>query len=210
MKRIVAIVANGELLNQQLSDVFFDSVDLIIAADGGAAMCKACNIEPHYIIGDLDSVDKETLQHFSSAEIIRITEQDSTDMEKALQFARKFNPGKLRVLSAIGRRSDHSTANLMFLKDFNETIPVEIFDNYGILRILEPGRHVIEHAARKTVSFFSIQPVSNLTLHGFRYPLSKKSYHPYFVGISNVIEQNNCFVEFDSGTLFFYELLSEG
>lgn len=210
MKRIVAIVANGELLNQKLSDVFFEGVDLIIAADGGAAICKTCNIEPHYIIGDLDSVDDETLQHFSSSEIIRITEQDSTDMEKALQFVRKFDPGKVRVLSAIGRRSDHSTANLMFLKDFNELIPVEIFDNHGILRLLKPGRHSLKTAIGKTVSFFSMHPVNNLSLHGFRYPVSGQSYDPYFVGISNVVEHEKCTVEFDSGTLFYYELLNEG
>ena len=100
-------------------------------------------------------------------------------------------------------------ANLLFLAELNQTIPVKIYDNHGMMTILNPGKHDLAMERGRLVSFFSYGPVNHLTLAGFRYPLSRESYTNYFVGISNVCESNRVGVQFDSGILFMYEVLIE-
>jgi len=208
-EQIVAIVANGEVVQASIARPVLQSARIIIAADGGALTCKEAGVAPHYIIGDGDSLTGELREYFSGAELVKRSDQYSTDLEKAIAFARTLSPTAIVVLSALGKRSDHSAANLLFLAELNQTIPVKIYDNHGMMTILNPGRHDLAMERGRLVSFFSYGRVNHLTLAGFRYPLSRESYPNYFVGISNVCESNRVEVQFDSGILFMYEVLIE-
>lgn len=207
---IIAIIANGEVTRSAAAMDAVKSANVIIAVDGGAENCYITGITPDFILGDFDSITDETREHFPTVKFIHLADQDSTDMEKALSFARSYTPGRLIVLSALGRRMDHSSANLMFLAEFNTSVPVEIYDNHGKMTILNPGVHRILGRTNRIISFFSIRPLVNLTLRGFRYPLHNNSYDPFFVGISNVCESEECEVSFDQGILFMYEITGNG
>ena len=208
-EKIIAIVANGRPLESKLAVQAVKSASVIIAVDGGAISCKECRIKPDFIIGDFDSISRKTLEHFQDVEVIHIDDQYSTDMEKALNFATSLKPDRLIILSAFGKRMDHTIANLLFLTRYNETIPVEIYDNYGRMTILKEGKHILHHKPGTLISFFSPYPVKNLTLHGFRYNLQNQDYDPYFVGMSNVCEQDECVIEFKTGRIFSYLVLKE-
>lgn len=208
-EQIVAIVANGEVVKASIARPVLQSARIIIAADGGALTCQEAGVAPHYIIGDGDSLTDELKAYFPGAEWVKRSDQYSTDLEKAIVFARSLSPSAIMVLSVLGKRSDHSAANLLFLAELNQTIPVKIYDNYGLMTILNPGKHDLVMERGRLVSFFSYGSVKHLTLKGFRYPLSRESYPNYFVGISNVCESNRVAVQFDSGILFMYEVLME-
>ena len=104
---------------------------------------------------------------------------------------------------------DHTCANLLFLAEYNEKVPVTIYDNYGCMNILKEGRHILKYNPGTLISFFSPYPVKNLSLSGFQYNLQNQNYEPYFVGISNVCRQEECIVEFESGRIFSYLVLEE-
>ncbi len=203
-EKTVVIIANGEELNPDLCRAIVSKDNIIIAADGGAVACQNAKIFPHYIIGDLDSVTEDLQHFFSGSEIIHLTDQYSTDMEKALKLASSLSPHKVKILSALGKRSDHANANLLFLQEYNDKIPVEIYDNYGKLTVLKPGKHQFELEIGRTISFFSFGPVGNLSLRGFRYNLANENYANYFVGNSNVVESKTCEIEFKRGRIFMY------
>lgn len=131
LDKTIAIIANGEILFPELTRRILGDVDIIIAADGGIKTCKAAGIQPHYIISYLDSSTQENRETFPAAEIIHIQNQQTTDMQKALNLAASFEPKLIKVLSALGKRSDHSNANLLILREFNQQFPVEIYGNYG-------------------------------------------------------------------------------
>jgi len=208
-ERTIALIANGEPIKPESAHKILQDVEIIIAADGGALYCKKAGIHPHYIIGDLDSISDEVKQFFNNSEIIHLTDQYSTDMEKALKLASSLKPNRLKILSALGNRSDHANANLLFLREYNNEVPVEIYDNFGRLTILKPGKHILKLDVGVTVSFFSMGSIQNLFLKGFKYNLSNQNYESYFVGNSNVVVIEKCEVEFDSGSLFMYEVLDE-
>ena len=208
-KKIIAIIANGRALESNLAREAVRSATVIIAADGGALSCKETGIKPDFIIGDFDSISRDLLEHYNDVEIIHLEDQYSTDMEKALNFATSLAPDRLVVLSAFGKRVDHTSANLFFLAQYNEKIPVTIYDNFGRMSILKEGKHQLDYAPGTAVSFFSPYPVKNLSLQGFRYNLQNQNFKPYFVGISNVCEKEDCLIEFESGRIFSYEILKE-
>ena len=205
-EKIIAIVANGEPIRPEKILKILKNVHTIIAADGGALLCKEAGVHPHYIIGDFDSLSDEMRQFFTKSEIIHQSDQYSTDMEKALKLASTLKPDSLKVLSAIGRRSDHADANLLFLREYNNKVPVEIYDNNGKLTILKPGKHRLNLKIGRTISFFSMGSIKDLSLNGFKYNLAHQNYESYFVGNSNVVKSENCEVVFESGRMFMYEV----
>ncbi len=206
LSQTIAIIANGEATRPDLTRKITENVDIIIATDGGIKTCLTAGIQPHYIIGDMDSSTEEEREFFAEASIIRDSDQETTDMQKALRFAASLEPRLIKLLSALGKRADHSIANLLILHEFNRTCPVEIYDNYGKLSVLAEGHHVFKLKKGRTISFFSFGPISRLSLMGFRYNLSEQDYPSCFAGISNVVEEAVCEVNFEKGSLFMYEV----
>ncbi len=212
-EKIVVIIANGEAFKPYLKD-FISNSDIIIAADGGVINCKIANIIPDYIIGDLDSIQFDINKYFPAAEIIHNPDQETTDMEKSLNLAISLHPEKIKVFSAFGRRTDHIVGNILIFHKMiklilEESIELEIFDNFGKMKILTSGKHEIREKIGSTVSLFSISQIQNLTLKGFRYDLNNQDFTSNFLGISNVYESEICNINFDSGILFLYDVFPE-
>ena len=202
----IAIILNGEGLREQQLRSVVDQAEIIIAADGGANYCVQHNIHPHYIIGDLDSIHVAHEKLLPDSEVIRVDDQYSTDLEKAMKLAETLHGDRWLILNATGKRTDHTLANILFLAQKSKEIDLQIIDNYGRLRFLWPGQHTLQLSAGLTVSFLALQAIRNLTLQGFQYPLSQQNFEPFFVGISNVVTQNPCTVSFDAGLLLMYEV----
>ncbi len=76
----------------------------VVAADGGARVAMAHGLDPEAIIGDMDSCPPEYTEN-----IIRISEQDSTDFEKCL---RRIKAPLIIGIGFLGGRLDHELAAL--------------------------------------------------------------------------------------------------
>ena len=202
IKNIVAIIANGEKCSN-LEKILMDA-DIIIAADGGANLCRAQHITPDYIIGDLDSITMETLEFFSESKFIEITEQDHTDMQKALTYALSLNPTKIKIIAVFGNRMDHTLGNILIFQNYNSSIPLEIYDNFGVMTFYSPGKYELNLQPGQIISFFSLSPINDLSLEGFEYPIKNANYSRNFIGVSNVVINQKCTVEFQKGKLISY------
>eukprot|EP00158_Paraphelidium_tribonemae_P004351 Partr_v1_DN26707_c1_g1_i2_m8280 putative thiamin pyrophosphokinase len=78
---------------------------------------------PDVVCGDLDSVRADVLAYyrsFDSVHIEHVSEQDSTDFEKCLNYIIKAIPdcGKVNVLGGLGGRLDHTLASIRALYAF--------------------------------------------------------------------------------------------
>jgi thiamine pyrophosphokinase len=110
------IFANGVLgdLNAARDTILPD--DLLIAADGGLRHCRSRGLTPQILIGDFDSISAQDVIELeaSGIEVIRHPAQkDYTDLELALQHARKLGAQEILVFAALGRRWDQTLANLL-------------------------------------------------------------------------------------------------
>ncbi len=201
-KNIIAIIADGEVV-QNIGKILKDA-DIIIAADGGANLCRSQQITPDYIIGDLDSITYENLEFFSESKFIEITKQNHTDLQKALNYALMLNPTKIKIISAFGKRADHTLGNILIFQNYDESIPLEIYDNFGVMNLFTKGKYELKLQPGQTVSFFSLSPIKGLTLQGFKYPVTEADHVKNFIGVSNVALMQNCTIEFQKGKLISY------
>lgn len=107
------IFANGEL---QLPAAGAPPAEAILAVDGGLAHCAALGLTPQALIGDLDSVDPAQ-QAAYAAQGVDVQafppRKDETDFELALAYALQIGAETISVLAGLGRRWDHSLANLL-------------------------------------------------------------------------------------------------
>ncbi|MFC1898329.1 thiamine diphosphokinase [Candidatus Cloacimonadota bacterium] len=203
---IVSIIANGAPLKEEILRQYLAGTNILIAADGGAEICRKLDLDPHYIVGDLDSVSDETIDWFSQAKIVQNPDQDTTDLEKSLDYAKRFLPKLIRVFCSFGNRTDHLINNIIIFLKFENYPPLEIYDGLGIMKILHPGIHNIEASIGDTISMFSFSEIKNLKLTNFRYKPQKSDFSHSFCSISNVLMNKNGVISFDSGSLLFYQL----
>lgn len=112
----IAIVANGV---NNVSQTDLAVVDFVIAVDNGAAHCYQAGRTPDVVIGDLDSVDANTMQQLQIDEVSIQqfpAEKDYTDLQLALRFAVETYPDSHISLYAVtGGRDDMTMANILLL-----------------------------------------------------------------------------------------------
>ena len=204
---IISIIANGAVPNCDFLNQNLIGTDMIIAADGGADICRKLQIKPQYIVGDLDSITEETIEFFKQTEIIHIPDQNSTDLEKSITFARNFSPGSIRIFCASGNRIDHTMNNILHLQNLENCEILEIFDDHGVMKILHPGENIIKGSQGNTISFFSLSKIKNLKLTNFEYVPDKSNFDQNFCSISNVLTAEKGVISFSSGKLLVYQLL---
>ncbi len=208
-KKIIAILANGNRINNNLLKKALSNASIIIAADGGAELCRYYSIKPDYIIGDLDSITKETRKIFANTKTIFEPDQNFTDLQKALRFACTLKPDRIVILFAFGKRIDHSICNMLIFQNYRENIPLEIYDSFGKMEILFPGKYDVIGKKGEIISLFSLEPIYNLSLIGFKYSIANKIFKKNFIGISNIFEKEKCQIQFDKGKLISYRVFKE-
>ena len=104
-----ALVAGDRPLPATVGDLTNDA--LIIGADGGGERLLAAGIEPDAVVGDLDSLSAAAQKQFSDR-LVRDTGPNSSDLEKAVAWARAEGADAITVVGWSGGRLDHTLAAL--------------------------------------------------------------------------------------------------
>jgi thiamine pyrophosphokinase len=207
-KMKIVIIANGASSDTKTMQNIVTHADYIIAADGGIFHCLKNDIKPDCLIGDLDSWERETLDLSSRTKVIQISEQYSTDMEKAIEHAKTLNPEHIDIFCSFGKRTDHTLGNILILNNYPD-LDIRMYDEYGSMYALNPGKKVFHNLKNTTISLFAFTHIDNLSLQGFEYPLDNSEVGPAFIGLSNKIIENQASITFDSGRLIVYILTDE-
>lgn len=211
------VVANGTpQMSWAVQAVVENSTDaLVICADGGADVALKLGLHPHIIIGDMDSINPDTLQTLERAgtEILRFSpHKDETDLELALLEAAVREVTEIFILAAMGARIDHALSNLYLL-----TLPalqnrkVYLIDDNQSVWVAKPGIHPLKGAIGDTLSLIPLQgDVQGITTHGLEYPLSNETlYVGPARGVSNLIISPDANVTFTSGTLLVIHTIGQ-
>ena len=203
----IVIIANGEEIKQEIIKNELTDDPIIIAADGGLLLCRKLNILPHYILGDFDSIPVKIIEEYKSSKLIPRPNQNFTDLQKALEFASSINPMKITIFAATGKRTDHAFANLLIFASYKGKANLQLFDNYGIMKLHLPGKHFIGGKKGQTISFFSLKSVTKLSLIKVKYPIRNMNITGHFFSLSNEFISDKCSLEFEKGKIVSYILL---
>ena len=200
------IVAGGTPPSKSLIEKEITEDSIIIGVDRGADCLHKYKINPDYLIGDFDSISKETLEFFSrqGCKVEKYnSEKDESDTELAILKAKELDADEIIFLGCTGSRLDHTLVNINLLyKCLNYNIKSSIKDSNNMLFLTDKS---VEISGDKG-QYFSVLPyysdVKGLTIRGAKYCLSNYNLN---VGssltLSNQFKETTVDISFASGIL---------
>lgn len=147
-----------------------ESATRVVACDGAAKnYLNDFAREPDVVVGDLDSIDASTLSTFSN--VIRIPDQDTNDLAKAIDFCRSKGWEDIVVLGASGKREDHAMANAFLALDKK----VKLISDYGTFFPVDDELE-LDCRLGQPVSIFATDPDTRVTSEGLAWPLDNHKF----------------------------------
>lgn len=205
MKKAI-IFLHGDLSDVSRMSEYVDKEDFIICADGGVEYALKAGYVPDIVIGDLDSISKESESKLKGQKVEFVKhpkDKDESDGELVISYAVDQGFKKIIIFGLLGRRIDHIVSNMflpaVFQREYvdirfvegNQEIfiiskPVEIKGKVGDRLSLIPILGDVEGVSTEGLEF----PLKNETL---KFGLSR--------GISNVFTQNAASIKLSKGSL---------
>ena len=200
-----AVVIGGGPITSTVADH-----DLVIAADGGYDAARAAGLDPHVLVGDLDSISAAGLAWAESHGVDvqhHAADKDRTDTALALTEAVASAPGEIVLYGpTAGDRLDHLLGAIIALGSPELASTGSVSARFGgtAVHVVHPG-HTVE-LALTIGTVFSLLPLhgpcAGVTVGGARWALSDAVLVPgSTVGISNEADGTNVVVSVATGVL---------
>ena len=197
------ILCNGLPPKPAILEDRLRQTDLFIAADGGGNTARIMGHRPDVVVGDLDSFNARPEDDF---EVIEDPDQETNDLEKALELAAKRGVTEVTVLGVTGQRIDQTLKNLSVLKAFDERFTRLVFeDDFGEIFLL-PRSYSATLPEGTTVSLFPLSGrVEGIRTEGLKYPLQDEFLeNGVRDGSSNRVESSPLRIEHRTGDLLIF------
>ncbi len=175
----VALIGGGDLGKHDLESVLKRSAKLV-AADGGASAALRAGIVPDAVIGDFDSLPPSDATQIPPDRLHIVSEQESTDFEKAL---RAIDAPLVLAVGFLGARVDHQLAAFNSLVRHAQQPCILI----GFTQVIfhAPPRLDLSLSAGDIVSLFPLAPVTGRST-GLEWPIDDLAFAPdQRIGTSN-------------------------
>lgn len=206
MNKTALILANGKSPTKSLLTHYRKQSEFFVCADGGANYAAALGERPDLIIGDLDSIKSTTVGKFRSVITRRISDQNSTDLEKALAWLIRKNFSDIIVLGATGGRVDHLAGNLSALGKFSKRARITFADEQGELRVVG-SEMILDVPVGTTISLIPLSKCEGIVTQGLKWELFNGTLELGFrEGTSNVVRSSPVDIRVRRGTLLIFQL----
>ena len=187
----VTLVGGGPVARRDLT-LALARAPVVVAADGGADRVLAAGVMPAAVIGDFDSISQTARLAIAAERLFQITEQETTDFDKAL---RSVDAPFVLALGVTGARMDHELAALNVL-----------VRHHGCPCIIVGAKDVIFHVQSAislrlvvgdTLSLFPMATLKGAS-RGLYWPIDGLQFAPGGrIGTSNRVSEANVDLQFD-------------
>ena len=172
----ILLLADGDALpKSQLSHL--RKGRFCVAIDGAADQAKKERWIPDLILGDFDTVKPSTLTYFAKKKVTLLStpDQNYTDLEKALGWAVAQNAKSIWVAQALGKRLDHTLANLSFLRRFHKPErEIFFFTSQERIQFLADGKFTLKGKPGRGFAVIPF-PGCNVTSQGLAFEMKELS-----------------------------------
>jgi thiamine pyrophosphokinase len=196
------IVADGNFPVHEIPLGYLKTAGRIICCDGSAEDLIKAGFIPDGIVGDMDSLDQSIAGRFNDR-IFRDTGQETNDLTKAVKWCLERGYRDLVILGATGKREDHTIGNISLLAEYIKEVNIKMVTDTGILIPLTESS-VISSFPGQQVSIFSVNPETEITSDGLRYPLKRKKIRNWWVATLNEAVGDSFNLEFEEGQIIIY------
>lgn len=160
------VIVGGGLVDPEVLQELYLGGGRLVGADGGADVIVAAGLKPEAIIGDFDSL-QNPLAWLGKTRLLQISEQQTTDFEKALYST--LAPVTV-ALGMTGKRFDHTLAALDAMTRYGESRAIVLVDEADIAVAIK-GAFAFAVDAGERVSVHPLAPVRFRKSLGLKYPL---------------------------------------
>jgi len=203
------IVANGELIKPETYLLEIEQSDITIAVDGGTRHCRSLGLEPTVVIGDLDSTSVDDQQAIKDNEKIQLIvyprDKDLTDLELALQYAKKIGVTDVFLIGLFGGRMDQTIANILLLtrEDWRDISMIILNGHETAYMMRENQSLTLGGKVGDIVSLIPLSPNVFVTeTHGLRWQLiDTQMFFGTTLGISNEMTKDYFQIQIGIGNL---------
>ena len=202
LKPPVVILADGTFPTHYRPLEVLERAGTLICCDGAANSFTGRSRRPDYVVGDLDSITEEARTMFQDR-LVPLPSEQSSDFEKALQFAAEKGCTEVTILGAVGQRDDHTLGNLLMLwADFGmEVLALTDGGQFSVIR--RTGTFCSFKG--QEVSLFPESSQVRITTEGLVYALDQEALTAYHKGTSNRSLGKSFTIQVDGGPVLVYQ-----
>lgn len=196
------ILADGNFPVHEIPLGFLRDADIIICCDGSVENLVNAGMTPEAIIGDMDSISQFLRKRYADRIFID-DDQQSNDLTKAVQWCHESGYNDIVIVGATGKREDHTLGNISLLAEYSKYVNVRMVTDTGIIIPFHESCKVQSYNGQQ-VSLFSIDPETQITSKGLKYPLINRKLGNWWEATLNEATGDNFRLEFSSGSLLVY------
>ena len=203
------LISGGRQVSKELIEKYKDR--FIIVADGGAKLLKKYELKADVLLGDLDSIDEETLCYVkeNNIEIKKFpAKKDFTDTALCIDYLLEEDYEDLVILGALGTRLDHELANLYNLKMLYKLgVSAKIVDDNNEVIYVEKGEFEFEKSDKKYFSLINAGDKVSFTTKGLYYEVEdlEINFNNPSRAVSNEIVKDKAIVKINFGSAFIIQ-----
>jgi thiamine pyrophosphokinase len=195
------IVADGTFPSHEIPLGYLSAAKRIVCCDGSTESLLLAGYEPDAIVGDLDSLNDELVSRYADR-IFLDENQDSNDLTKSVEWCTAMGYRNIVIVGATGKREDHTLGNISLLAEYIRDINIIMVTDTGVLIPYLNSTQITSFPGQQ-ISIFSIDPQTEVTSHGLKYPLTKTKIKNWWFATLNESLGENFSLEFN-GRLIVY------
>lgn len=196
------ILADGSFPRHEIPLDSLRNAARIICCDGAAEELIQNGLEPFAIVGDCDSLSRETADKYAHRLYID-DDQETNDLTKAIGWCTKSGYTDIIILGATGKREDHTAGNISLLAEYIRKVKVIMITDTGIFYPFISACSIPSYAGQQ-VSVFSLDPEAELSSSGLKYPLLKRKLLNWWEGTLNEATGDHFELEFTGGAVIVF------
>jgi len=203
IKDSVVILANGDFPSHPIPHGILKDAQIIICCDGAVNHLVQNGMEPHYILGDMDSIDDDLKNKYKN-KIFKLSDQSENDLRKTIEWIENNGASKATLIGATGKREDHSIANIFTLLQYPTQLEIVLYTDFGIFSVVK-DQHIFESFIGQNVSIFSADPKIKITSNNLKYNLNNKSLTNLYYGSLNESIDDTFMITLSHGEILVYQ-----
>jgi thiamine pyrophosphokinase len=197
------IVADGAFPSHEIPLGYLKAAPKIVCCDGSAGRLINAGFIPDAIVGDMDSLDEDIARKFTGR-IFKDSDQETNDLTKAVHWCHSHGFTNLIILGATGKREDHTLGNISLLADYSERVRDRMVTDTGELTAYSAGS-VISSFPGQQVSIFSLDPATEITSTGLKFPLAGTRLKNWWMATLNESIGDSFGLDFSHGRIIVYK-----
>jgi thiamine pyrophosphokinase len=196
------LIANGNFPHHAIPLGYLKNAGRIVCCDGSAEDLIKAGFIPDAIVGDMDSLDPSIAGRFHDR-IFRNSDQETNDLTKSVSWCYERGYRDLVILGATGKREDHTLGNISLLAEYIRDVKVKMITDTGVLSAIN-GSSLIQSFPGQQVSLFSLDPETEITSHGLKFPLNKMKISNWWAATLNEAVGDSFTLDFEKGRVIIY------